>query len=99
MPLMTRTAIRPALARLALLSPMLAASPAAAQIIVPGQSGQDLPTVPTMQPKPLPGMQPSWTLRRGSRPPPARWERENGFAPPPSAGGPRDARPRSPYLE
>ncbi len=57
-----------------------------AQIIAPGQTGQDLPYVPTMKPRSLPDVDRSWTLRRGKRPPPPRWERENGFAaPPPTA--------------
>ncbi len=76
-----------------------AASPTMAQIIAPGQTGQDLPYVPTMKPRSLPDVDRSWTLRRGKRPPPPRWERENGFAAPPAYGGPRDARPRSPYLD
>ncbi len=78
---------------------MVAAAPAAAQIIAPGQTGQDLPYVPTMKPRQPEGVDRSWTLRRGKRPPPPRWERENGFAAPPAYGGPRDARPRSPYLD
>jgi hypothetical protein len=89
---------RLASAYLAFLGAMLASQIAVGQIILPNQSGQDLPHVPTMKPKPLTGVQPSWTLRRGWHPPPPRWERENGFAPPPPVG-PRDARPRSPYLE
>jgi len=88
---------RPVIA--ASLAAMLSAGPAFAQIIAPGQTGQDLPRVPTMQPQPIPGIDRSWTLRRGKRPPPPRWERENGFAAPPAYGGPRDARPRGPYLE
>ncbi|MGL5113954.1 MAG: hypothetical protein ACRC7G_00700 [Beijerinckiaceae bacterium] len=83
----------------ALIGLLLASAPAAAQIILPGQTGQDLPHVPTWKPSPLPGVDPSWTLRHGKRPPPPRWERENGFAQPPAFGGPRDAKPRSPYLE
>ncbi len=78
---------------------LLAASPASAQIIAPGQTGQDLPHVPTMKPRQPEGVDRSWTLRRGKRPPPPRWERENGFAAPPAFGGPRDARPRSPYID
>jgi len=78
---------------------LAAVSPAAAQIIVPGQTGQDLPQVPTIRPRPPADADPSWTLRDGQRPPPRRWERRDGFAPPPAYGGRRDARPRSPYLE
>ncbi len=77
----------------------VSAPPASAQIIAPGQTGQDLPHVPTMKPRQPEGVDRSWTLRRGKRPPPPRWERENGFAAPPAYGGPRDARPRSPYID
>ncbi len=86
-------------AALALIAMVLSAMPAAAQIIAPGQTGQDLPHVPTMKPRAPVGVDRSWTLRRGKRPPPPRWEREHGFAAPPAYGGPRDARPRSPYLD
>jgi hypothetical protein len=106
--MMTRS-IRPAFMLALALAAPLSAGEGRAQIIAPGQTGQDLPQVPSFKPsRPLgadplgidpPNADRSWTLRRGKRGPPPRWERENGFANPPAYGGPRDARPRSPYVE
>lgn len=84
----------------ALVGLLLSAPPGAAQIILPNQSGQDLPKIPTYRPAPPPaGVDRSWTLRRGKRGPPPRWERENGFAPPPAYGGPTDAKPRRTLID